>query len=156
GSMKKNDPNSLMRSAVSEFASRLAPDSRMGIVLFDQNVRSVLDLMPASAPEFRARVAQSLELLDYRGQWTDIPGGVERASYTLRSSVRADVQRVIVLFTDGIVETGNSGKDVERSRWLRENLAVDAKRLGIRIFGIAFTESADFQLMQSLAAATGG
>jgi len=41
GSMKKNDPNSLVRQALSDFASRISPDSRIGIVLFDQNVRSV-------------------------------------------------------------------------------------------------------------------
>jgi len=156
GSMKKNDPNSLMRQAVSEFASRLAPDSRMGIVLFDQSVRGVLDLLPAGDVTFHSRVDESLRLLDYRGQLTDIPGGVERAIYALRQSTRPSAQRVIVLFTDGIVETGNPAKDVERSRWLRENLAADAKRLGIRVFGIAFTETADFQLMQSLAEATDG
>jgi hypothetical protein len=35
-------------------------------------------------------------------------------------------------------------------------LAPNAKQLGIRIFGIAFTEEADFQLMQSLAQSTDG
>jgi hypothetical protein len=156
GSMKKNDPNSLMRRAVSEFASGLSPDSRMGIVLFDQSVQGVLDLLPAADVTFRSRVDESLKLLDYRGQLTDIPGGVERAIYGLRQAARPGAQPVIVLFTDGIVETGNPAKDAERSRWLRENLAADAKRLGIRVFGIAFTEAADFQLMQSLAGATDG
>jgi peroxiredoxin len=40
--------------------------------------------------------------------------------------------------------------------WLRENLAEQAKELGIPIFGIALTEAADFQLIQSVAQASGG
>lgn len=145
-----------MRQAVSDFASRISPDSRLGIVLFDQNVRSVVDLTAASDSTFRSRMQDGLNALDYRGRLTDIPGGMERAVYALRQAARPDAQRVVVLFTDGIVETGNPARDIERSRWLRENIAADAKRLGIRIFGIAFTEEADFQLMQSLAEVTGG
>lgn len=155
GSMKKNDPNALMPKAVSEFASRLSAKSRFGIILFDQNARVTLELTEAGTPEFQSRVAESLHSLDYSGRLTDIPAGAERSIYSLRNS-RPEVQKVVVLFTDGIVETGNPQKDLERSRWVRENLVQEAKNKGIHIFGVALTEAADFELMQSLAQATGG
>ena len=40
--------------------------------------------------------------------------------------------------------------------WMREELAADAADSGIRMFSIAFTENADFFLIQSLAKRTGG
>jgi len=58
--------------------------------------------------------------------------------------------------TDGIVDTGNADRDLEKTKWLKEDLAADAADAGIRIFGIAFTENADFELIQSLAQNTDG
>ncbi len=58
--------------------------------------------------------------------------------------------------TDGIVDTGAPDRDLEKSKWLREDLAPDAADNGIKIFGIAFTEGADFQLIQSIAQKTEG
>ena len=156
GSMKKNDPGALMGKAVSAFAGDLPADSRMGIVIFDQGVRPALALTAGGTAKFEAQVAQGLRGINYRGQWTDIPGGVERALYELREQGRPQAQRALILFTDGVVETGNAATDMERSRWLQESLAAEAKQLGIRIFGIAFTEGADFRLLQSVAQSTGG
>jgi pSer/pThr/pTyr-binding forkhead associated (FHA) protein/Mg-chelatase subunit ChlD len=156
GSMKKNDPNALMSKAVGDFASGLSADSRLGIIIFDQGVRVPLELAMAATPEFKFHVAKALEGVTYGGQWTDIPGGVERAIYVLRAQRRPNARQVIVLFTDGMVETGNAQKDAERSRWLQESLSAEAKQLGIRVFGIAFTEEADFRLLQSVAQSTGG
>jgi Mg-chelatase subunit ChlD len=155
GSMKKNDPEALMSKAVSAFAGSLPPDSRLGIVVFDQEVRPALALAPTSGADFQIRVAQALRGINYRGQWTDIAGGIERAIYELRQQGRADAQRAVILFTDGVLETGNATKDAERARWLQDNLAAEAKQIGIRVFGIAFTEGADFRLLQSVAQTTG-
>lgn len=58
--------------------------------------------------------------------------------------------------TDGIVDTGNADRDLEKTKWLKEDLAADAADADIRIFGIAFTENADFELIQSLAQKTDG
>lgn len=156
GSMKKNDPDALMARAVTAFAANLPNDSRVGIVVFDQDVRPALALTPAGDVDFQARVTQGLRGVNYRGQWTDIAGGVERAIYELRQQGRADAHRAVILFTDGVLETGNAAKDAERSRWLQDNLTAEAKQLGIRVFGIAFTEGADFRLLQSVAQTTGG
>jgi Mg-chelatase subunit ChlD len=156
GSMKKNDPERLLPKVVSGFADELMPDSRLGIVVFDATVSVPLPLTRGDADGFRDAVAASVKRLDYKGKYTDIPAGVERAIYELRDHGRADADRVIVFMTDGVVDTGNSAKDVERSRWLTGDLAQEAKRLGIRISGIALTEEADFQLIQSVAQSTGG
>jgi hypothetical protein len=154
--MRQSDPKGLLREVVTTFASRLPANARLGIVGFDEKVQTVLDLTIANAPELKDQVSQGLARIDYQGKWTDIPAGVERALYELRERGRAEAERVIVVLTDGVVDLGNPAKDLDRARWLREDLAREAKRLGIRIFGIAFTEGADFALMQSVSQTTGG
>src|ERR671915_910111 len=84
GSMKKNDPQFLMRKMVSAFADGLAPDSRLGLVLFDERVHRVLGLTAVDAPDFKDMIGASLKRLDYSGKLTDIPAGVERAIYELQ------------------------------------------------------------------------
>jgi hypothetical protein len=156
GSMRQSDPKGLLREVVMAFALRLPANARLGIVGFDEKVQAVLGLTSVSAPGFREQVSQGLARIDYRGKRTDIPAGVERALYELREQGRPEAERVIVVLTDGVVDLGNPAKDIERARWLREDLAKEAKRLGVRIFGIAFTEGADFELMQSVGQTTGG
>jgi len=156
GSMRQNDPGFLMRLAMTSFASRLGPDARLALVSFDEKVHVLLDLTSTSDPDFQPRLASASLGLDYRGQRTDIPAGVERGLYALREQGRPDATRVLVLLTDGIVDVGNPAADVERARWLRETLAAEAHESGVRIFGIAFTDQADYQLLQSLAHETNG
>jgi len=156
GSMKKNDPENLMRPAVLTFAARLPQDTRLGIVVFDTISRLALDLSPVSEAGFTEKTQHALERVDYRGQWTDIPGAVERSLYELRQHGRPASRRVPVLFTDGFVDLGDPARNRSRGDWLRSDLISEAKRESVMIFGIAFTEGADFELIQSVSQQTGG
>jgi hypothetical protein len=51
GSMRKNDPRSLMHEVVTAFASRLSADSRLGTVVFDQAVNLGLALTAADTTD---------------------------------------------------------------------------------------------------------
>ena len=155
GSMKKNDPEFLTNQAVREFVSRLDENTRLSIIIFDQDVRMAMPLTPISE-QSREQITKSLAQINYKGLFTDSPAAIERAIYELKNNGRPESRKSIVFMTDGIVDTGNSEKDVEKTKWLRENLAPDAADAKIRIFGIAFTEDADFQLIQTLAQKTGG
>jgi pSer/pThr/pTyr-binding forkhead associated (FHA) protein/Mg-chelatase subunit ChlD len=155
GSMKKNDPEFLTSQAVREFVSQLDEDTRLAIVIFDQDVRLAMPLTPISE-QSREQITKSLAQINYKGLFTDSPAAIERAIYELKNNGRPDSRKSIIFMTDGIVDTGNTEKDVEKSKWLREDLAPDAADAKIRIFGIAFTEDADFQLIQTLAQKTDG
>jgi len=155
GSMKKNDPNFLTSQAVTEFISGLDTSTRIGIIIFDQNVNLEVPLTPISM-ESREKVLASLKKINYRGLFTDSPSAIERAIYELKNNNRSEAQKMIIFMTDGIVDTGKPEADLERSKWLRDSLAADAADNGIKIFGIAFTEQADFQLIQSLSQKTKG
>jgi pSer/pThr/pTyr-binding forkhead associated (FHA) protein len=76
--------------------------------------------------------------------------------YELKNSGRPEAQRCIIFLTDGIIDTGEKQKDAELTQWLKDDLTAESRSLGIRIFGIAFTENADFFLIQALAQRTEG
>ena len=158
GSMRKSDPQFLMRAVVTGFGSadRLPKDTRLGVVVFAGSADLVLPLSPVSSAATGRQLAASLKRLDYTGKRTDIAAAVERASYELRQQGRPDAARAIVLLTDGIIDTGDRARDLERGRWLTTDLSDACARAGTRVFGVAFTEEADFQLIQSLGQRTGG
>lgn len=155
GSMKKNDPQFLASQAVTGFLRELDGDTRVAIIIFDQDVRVAVPMTTVDA-DSRATILASLKQINYRGKYTDSPAAMERAIYTLKNNGRPEASKSIIFMTDGIVDTGDAEKDREMGRWLREDLAADAASAGIRIFAIAFTEKADFHLIQSLARKTGG
>jgi Mg-chelatase subunit ChlD len=156
GSMQGNDPAKLAAPAVIEFIQGQPSDTRVGIVVFSTTAALVMPLTPTEVAA-DGRAQEVLEKhFNYRGRWTQIASGVERGLYELRNEGRAEAQRAIVLMTDGIIDTGDARKDAELREWLRKDLAREATVESIKVFGVAFTERADFQLLQSIAASTGG
>ena len=154
-SMRKNDPDFLAKRAVSKFVSDLDQETRVGILIFDEKVKYSVPLTELTV-NTRAAIQPALDDIDYRGEFTDSPAAIERAIYELKANARDDVVKVIIFMTDGIVDTGNPEVDGEKAKWMREELAADAADSGIKVFSIAFTENADFFLIQSLAKKTDG
>lgn len=155
GSMRKNDPKFLTSKAVTDFIGDLDASTRLAVIVFDQDVNLVVPLTPVTQSN-RGVLLKSLDRINYRGLFTDSPAAIERAIYELKNNGRPGAKKLIVFMTDGIVDTGNPQEDRSRTKWLVDSLAPDAAKAGIKIFGIAFTEKADFQLIQSLAQVTGG
>jgi hypothetical protein len=153
GSMRKNDPARVMGPAMQQFIERQPAGTRIGVVLFAENPRLVLPLT-AVEPANRGALLSSLDGLDYTGRWTQTAGAVERGLYELRVNGRAQAEHALVLMTDGIIDTGAPERDRELQTWLSESLTEQARRDGVRIFGLAFTEQADYLLLQSLAVRT--
>lgn len=155
GSMKKNDPDFLTKNAVSEFVSKLSDDIRFAVLIFDHRVNLVLSLTTVSEAS-REDILASFDNLDFKGRLTNIPAAMERAIYELKTKGRKESQKSIIFITDGIIDTGNKNRDIDKARWLRDNLSEDAAEHGIKIFGVAFTDHADFELIQFLAQKTKG
>lgn len=156
GSMHKNDPGFLTPRTVRTFMNQLPDETRVGMVLFDQKARLLESLSPLSDSQAKQRLIASLNQVDYKGRYTNSAAGIERALYELKTSGRAQANKCIIFLTDGIVDTGRPQKDLELTQWLKNDLASECRDLGVRIFGIAFTENADFVLIQALAARTDG
>ena len=116
----------------------------------------VQPLLETKGLRTRARFMESLKMVNYKGMFSDTPAAVERAIYELKINGRTDAEKIIILLTDGIVDTGDRLRDIEREKWLKESLTELSKTSRIRIFGIAFTDQADYRLIQTLAFQTDG
>ncbi len=155
GSMKRHDPGRLTKKAAATFIHNLLPGTRVSLLLFDGQVRVAMPFLPVSE-RLSERVRPSLSRLVFDGLHTNTPAAMERAIYMHKMHGRSEASKVIVLMSDGVVDTGNADRDRVKARWLREDLAAEAAAEGIRIYGIAFSERGDYQLMQTLALKTGG
>ena len=156
GSMRKNDPNYITPKVVETFIRQLPEQSQVGMVLFDEKARLLQPMTSVAEERAGKALIDSLGKIDYRGLRTNTPAGIERAIYELKTDGRPLSQKGIVFITDGIVDTGDPLKDQELTTWLKQDLTAQCKQLGIRIFGIALTDAADFSLIQTLALRTDG
>lgn len=155
GSMKANDPKFLTREVVTNFMVGFGEKSRLAMIIFGREARLVEPLTDVSGLVARANFLKNLEQVNYKGLFSDSPAAVERAVYELKLNGRINARKVIILLTDGIVDTGDKAQDLEKTKWLKEDLAQECSNAGIRIFGVAFTDKADFSLIQTLAFKTG-
>ena len=156
GSMLNNDPNFITKEVVTNFLGEIGENSRLGMVIFDETANLVVPLLSLDNAEVRARFLESLDAINFKGKFTNSPAGIERAIYELKTNGRQDAQKIIIFLTDGIVDTGDKSQDLEKENWLKQDLTRESKNAGIRIFGIAFTDDADFRLIQTLAIRTDG
>ena len=156
GSMKKNDPKFITRDVVTELLNNTGEEFRLGMVIFDQDARVVEQLANMNNKAAAARFLKSLRNINYKGLFTNTPAGVERSIYELKTYGRKEAQKVLILLTDGIIDTGSKERDIEGEVWLKNNLTQESKESGIKIFGIAFTDKADVRMLQILASRTDG
>ena len=156
GSMKKSDPEFLAKDVITNFLIELGEGVRLGMIIFDQRVELLESLIDMTNSEARAGFLKSMNRLNYSGRFSDSPAAIERAIYELKNRGRKDAHKSIVFLTDGIVDTGDKSRDYEKEKWLKQDLALDSRKAGIRISGIAFSNNADFSTIQALAFKTDG
>ncbi len=154
-SMKTNDPQYQLGKSVTEYIARMGDDTNIAIILFDQEARLALPLLPATLDN-RERVTAALAQLDYNGTYSDSAAGLEKAVSELQNSGRNNADKYIVFMTDSGVETSDGKIDTERSAWLQQSLAVDIAEAGIRIYALGFARAANSELISTMALKTGG
>ena len=156
GSMRKNDPQFMMPRTVKAFLEGLPWNTRVGLVMFDQQAHLLAPLSSVADMATRQQLVQNLEQIDYRGKFTDSAAGISWALQEFKADSQPAPQRCIIFLTDGIVDTGNKDKDRRLVEWLKKDLTMESRKEGIRIFGIAFTDNADHNLTETLSKQTGG
>lgn len=154
GSMRTNDPNHLAPKAVTDFVSSQGADTRVAIIEFATTPKVLMPLTAVN-DNTRSQAFIVVQQLDYRGQWTDIGAALERALYELDQHGRSDAQKYVILMTDGRVDVGSDARDSDKIHWITQSLIPEAVGKHVRIFGVAFTDQADYELLQTLAEKTG-
>lgn len=151
GSMLENDPERLLKPAVIELIHTLPSNLRISVIGFDRAPEALVGLSDQDVD-----LEGALTKIDYTGQLTNTPAALERAIYELRTARETADSRDIVLITDGIVDLGDTAETQRAEDWLIGALLQSAVREGIRIHAIAFTEGADYRVLQGVTEATGG
>lgn len=134
---------SKLDSAKSELVDTLyaMPDgTSFGIIFFDHEINALAPRMWILDPHSRQRAAAFIRAIK--------PGGSTAAVPAMRLAYNMGARRIILL-SDGLANSGGSGRDL-----LRE--ARQAMRAGLRIDTVGLGLDQDDRLLQNLAAESGG
>jgi hypothetical protein len=140
----------------------LGATARMAVFWFDSAVYTGMPLTPLTKEnkqELLERVlgsGQDSSPLNFEARFSNSPAALVRARRELTEKGRPLAKKSIVFVSDGNIVIDEFGHNRELENWLEEEFALDAAGDRIRIFGIALSSGARFDLFQTLARQTGG
>lgn len=156
GSMRQSDPERLLVSATIDLLAKLEATDAAGLVVFGGQAKASFPLTPLTEPATPIALRKAIGRLRYGEARTNIAAGIERGLYEIKERGRPGASPALLFITDGIMDTGSAARDAEMREWLRTTLLPEARSRGVRLYGIALTEEADYGLIQAMAAATEG
>ncbi|HHH45697.1 MAG TPA: VWA domain-containing protein [Thiotrichales bacterium] len=155
GSMKRTDPNRLRVPAAKLFSTLLGNEDRLGVISFSDAGYPVVHLTPTDDAH-RQKIEQGIEKVSARGAYTNLHAALAKGLEMLEKESRPERRRLLLLFSDGKMDTGDAERDERLAAELFSELVPRLREAGIRLYTIAFTEASDLELMDRLARATGG
>jgi hypothetical protein len=154
-SMRQNDPNRLVAQAVSEFIQRLPAEDAAGLILFGSQAWSVQTLGILN-DEHRRQLLASIADIRYADSQSNPAAAVDAALDEFRSRGRAERASLIVLLTDGGIDTGSKTRDSEIQHLMETQVLAEVRKQKVRVYPIAFTTDADLSLLEKIARGSGG
>lgn len=155
GSMRQNDPDNLRRPALRMLAGLLQPGTRAGVWTFARQTNNLVPVGEVDAP-WKKRAQSLSKQIASPGQFTNIEDVLDKASADWKGEPTTHA-RHLVLLTDGMVDVSKQPADNAGSRErILDTLLPRLQAAGVQVHTIALSERADHDLMQRLAAETGG
>lgn len=156
GSMRKNDPANLRIPAVRLVAELMPHGAKAGIWMFSETVEPLIVPRTVDA-EWKASALKATNKIHSRGQFTNIEAALVVATQDWAAAADDDVERHIILLTDGMVDVSKRTADssASRERILGETLT-RIKGLGVQVHTIALSSNSDRELLTTLAESTEG
>ncbi|MBT3322851.1 MAG: VWA domain-containing protein [Anaerolineae bacterium] len=150
GSMKKNDPQGLRFSGLRLFISLLDIGDQVGVISFATESTSLTEgLLTIQDNQNKRKLLDRLDNPPAEG-YTDLESAFRLASQMQEQGGANLCQFAIVLLTDGKPETATVNPHYE------QDIIEIAKTLGIPVWAIALTPSAQTPFLEKLIAETGG
>lgn len=152
GSMKQNDPHYLRRPALDLLVGLFPKDAKAGVWTFGEKVNVLIpDKTVTDAWRTLARTKATQITSD--SLFTNIPAVLDAAAENTDAAYRTS----IILLTDGMVDISKSEAENNAARQhLLNDILPKLRSAGIVVHTIALSKFADRQLMERLAAETGG
>lgn len=155
GSMKKSDPLMIRRSAVQLFVSLLDAQDTVAITGFDDDAR-VLAAPVAVDAAGRRRLLAAAGRITSTGAHTNLRAALEEGLELLQTIPDRGERRMLILLTDGVMDSGDAARDAAYAAELRGGFAARCRARRVKVHTLAFTEGSDRALLAAVAAATGG
>lgn len=156
GSMLVTDPLRLRVEGAKLFTQFLKQGDRLGIVSFAESASIVQELKDFSTDQ-QSTVNAEIAGIQNTGQYTNILEGVAAAKKMLQSNLREGANPAIILMSDGKMEPAPGGSSSDAlTQELVDTVLPDLKKDGIKIYTLYFSDQADKDLLQEVAAQTDG
>lgn len=156
GSMKKTDPMSLRIPAAKLFISLLDENDRAGVVSFSGRGSPIMNLTHADSETNRGILLESTEKITSNGLYTNLFDALKTGFNVLSADKREKVSRIIVLMSDGMMDTGDPEEDMKLLDQLKKGLTDTLVNDEVKVYSIAFTKHSDQQLLKMISKQTGG
>lgn len=154
--MAEHDDRRVLRKALGRVIESLRDDDAVGLLTFDSYARTIASVRPLGEPRVREDLLEEVGKLEFEGLRAKIPEAIEKALQVLRPPGQASTPGLIVLVTNGIVDTGDGAGNDSREATLREDLLPTCRSADVRIHLVTFAETADYDLLSAMAVQTGG
>jgi hypothetical protein len=156
GSMKKTDPLFLRIPAAKLFISLLDKNDRAGVISFSDSAELLSSSVLVDSDNGKNTLFQAVDKITSAGLHTNLYEALNKGIEVLGAEKRPGSEKIIVLMSDGIMDTG----DPEKDKALIEKLKTDLTKMlidnGIKVYAIAFTGQSDTQLLEGVSKQTGG
>lgn len=156
GSMKANDPQNLRIPAVRLVAELMPHGATAGIWTFSERTERLLGASQVDA-KWKSAAQQAASRIHSRGLFTDVEAALKAATHDWGAERGDDVERHLILLTDGMVDVSKQAADsaASRHRILGTELA-KIQAFGAQVHTIALSANSDRELMTVLAESTEG
>lgn len=154
GSMRQSDPDNMRAAALTLIVRLLPPGAKAGVWLFGDRVTPLVPHRKVDA-QWREQALAAVSRIDNSGQRTDIPAALDVALADM-TRLTSEYRTSVVLLTDGRVDVSPSPMaNARAARQLLQERAPALGEMGIPIHTIALSQDADWDVLESLAHATG-
>ena len=155
GSMKENDPANLRKPALRLLTGLLPSGTQAGAWTFARYVNMLVRFGEVDAA-WRDQAVGAADLINSAGLFTDIEAALTTATWNWTADAPG-VHRSIILLTDGLVDVSETPESDRLSRArITDKILPRLRDAGVDIYTIALSDGTDENLLQQLAAATGG
>ena len=156
GSMKKSDPLFLRIPAAKLFISLLDQHDRVSVVSFTDSAEILGSSVMLDSESGKDTLSRAVDRITSTGLHTNVYEALKRGIEVLGAENSPGNEKIIVLMSDGIMDTG----DPEKDKALIEKLETDLTKMlidhGIKVYAIAFTGQSDTRLLERLSKQSGG
>lgn len=154
-SMLETDPGDRRLAALRLFLSLLDDGDRFALIGFDAEAKVLSDFRNVTEENVVGWLAANHREMAPQGSYTNLLAPVA-AALELAGRRRTGVPALIILLTDGRMDTGSAESDRRFSEELRTRTLQALIAEGVHLYGLAFSDRSDLAFLQDLAQPSGG